>query len=153
MSLNYTSSIKLGAKLCLKERGVQPRHACHSFSRLLVLHLSYALSHSSSLSLNSILVGALAGPHGQTQARPGRHGNRAPSPRPFSVFCPSTLDFGVCRKRPGKTRPPWIPSTKLGVHRPAGLSGRFPLLQPPKSGQMRKTAAALSLKKLLDLSD
>ncbi|KAJ8447834.1 hypothetical protein Cgig2_015197 [Carnegiea gigantea] len=108
-------------------------------STLLFLRLSHALSPASSLSLNSILAGALACRHGQTQARPGRHGNRAPSPHPFQ-FSALRLSISVCagKKKPGKARPPWIPSTKLGVHWPTGLSGRFPVLQPPKSGQMRK---------------
>ena len=59
-----------------------------------------------------------------------------PARVPF--FLPVDSRFRCAGKRPGKARPPWIPSTKLGVHRPAGLSGPFPVLQPPKSGQMRK---------------
>ncbi|KAJ8423823.1 hypothetical protein Cgig2_017386 [Carnegiea gigantea] len=70
---------------------------------------------------------------------PAGMGTEHPARAPFR-FSALRLSISVCagKKKPGKARPPWIPSTKLGVHRPAGLSGRFPVLQPPKSGQMRK---------------
>lgn len=71
----------------------------------------------------------------------------------FGVFAPRLSILVRAGKRPGKARPPWIPSTKPGVRRPAGLPGLFPVPQPQKKLPNEEThRRPLLKKKLCDLS-